>query len=101
MSLSVTGKGYDLDYIVDNGPWSSIDKEETVVDIGGSHGKVIFVVAKKYTALSIAVEDLSSTVEALPPFPEGLKDRIIFLAHDFFTEQPNSTPMCIFLLDIS
>ena len=88
MSLSISGEGYEHDHIVRNGPWPSIPADGVVVDIGGSHGDVMIAIAKAFPSLKFVVQDLPSTIDAHPSLPKELSDRITFMAHDFFTEQP-------------
>jgi hypothetical protein len=59
------------------------------VDIGGSTGHVSIMLAKKYPNMTCIVQDLPATVKAgREQLPEHLEDRVSFMAHDFWTEQP-------------
>ncbi|KAK6950318.1 hypothetical protein Daesc_008644 [Daldinia eschscholtzii] len=74
--------------LLDAYDWKSVGKA-TVVDVGGSAGHDSFVLARKFPDLTITVQDLP---QVKPVFeanvPEDLKDRVSFVAHDFFQPQP-------------
>ena len=74
--------------IVDNYDWAALGKA-TVVDVGGGKGYVCRTLAQHFQDLSLIVQDLEDTANAgRSTCPEELKDRIKFMTHDFFTEQP-------------
>jgi len=87
MSIFASRVGYEAQHLVDYSLWSSIP-EGLVVDLGGSHGDFMIAVAKKHTSLKFVVQDLPGTIESRPTLPSDLRDRVTFMAHDFFTEQP-------------
>uniref|UniRef100_A0A8H7K7R1 O-methyltransferase C-terminal domain-containing protein n=1 Tax=Bionectria ochroleuca TaxID=29856 RepID=A0A8H7K7R1_BIOOC len=74
--------------ILESYDWKAAGKA-TVVDIGGSGGHDSVVLAQNFPELTITVQDLP---EAGPAFdkntPAELKDRVSFMAHDFFKPQP-------------
>ncbi|KAI1804354.1 S-adenosyl-L-methionine-dependent methyltransferase [Daldinia bambusicola] len=74
--------------LLDAYDWKAVGKA-TVVDVGGSAGHDSFVLARKFPDLTITVQDLP---QVKPVFeanvPEDLKDRMSFVAHDFFEPQP-------------
>ena len=79
---------YPDSVIVDNYDWAKLGKA-TVVDVGGGKGYVCRTLAKHFQDLSLIVQDLEDTANAgRSTCPEELKDRIDFMTHDFFTEQP-------------
>lgn len=79
--------GFEVSHVVDNYPWSDISG--TVVDIGGSHGNVCVGIAEKFPSLHFIVQDQPSVVEfGRSKLPAHLEDRVTFMEHDFFTEQP-------------
>ena len=82
--------GWNLEYLVRGYNWSSVDQPgATIVDVGGGHGAVATAIAKATEHLHLIVQDLAGTVEeGRRILPSELKDRISFMAHDFFTEQP-------------
>ncbi|KUJ13969.1 putative O-methyltransferase [Mollisia scopiformis] len=87
MSSFATGAGYETQHVVEYSLWSSISGG-LVVDCGGSHGDFMIAIAKKYPSWNFIVQDLASTIESRPELPPGLENRVTFMAHDFFTEQP-------------
>lgn len=87
MSGLITSEGYELHHVVGNIPWASVGTG-TVVDLGGSHGDAMMAVAQSFPSLHCIVQDLPQIIESSPLPPAHLKDRISFMAHDFFTEQP-------------
>ncbi|KAK3181516.1 hypothetical protein K4F52_007226 [Lecanicillium sp. MT-2017a] len=78
--------------------WKALGKA-TIVDMGGSGGHDSFYLAEKFPELSIIVEDLP---EVQPAFnkhqPEALKDRVTFVAHDFF--KPQTVQPDVFLIKL-
>ena len=57
------------------------------VDVGGSRGHVSIAIARSFPDLSCIVQDLEGTIAAAK-CPEDLKERLQFMPHDFFQEQP-------------
>ena len=86
MSALITSKGYELHYVVDNIPWASFGSG-TVVDLGGSHGDAMIVIAKRFPTLRFVVQDLPHVIGSRPSLPIGLDGRISFMTHDFFNPQ--------------
>lgn len=88
MNSYVQGAGYDLAHIVDNWSWDELGSG-TVVDVGGSEGFVCLALARKFPSLSFVVQDIEPVIEgARKKVPADVADRVEFMAHDFFTEQP-------------
>ncbi|RYP60843.1 hypothetical protein DL771_010354 [Monosporascus sp. 5C6A] len=82
------GTGFELSHIVDNIPWGEF-KNGTVVDVGGSQGFACFAIARKFPSLSFVVQDLEPVVKAAEErVPADLANRVKFMTHDFFMEQP-------------
>ncbi|KAK4936397.1 hypothetical protein LTR10_022723 [Elasticomyces elasticus] len=74
--------------IVEAYDWASMGAA-TIVDVGGGKGFVSRQLAKHFPQLSFVVQDLEETADAgREQLPAELKDRITFMTHDFFTEQP-------------
>ena len=68
--------------------WASLGKA-TVVDVGGSQGAVAIPLAQTFPDLTVIVQDFPDVVEeGRERLPEPLKERVKFMAYDFFTEQP-------------
>jgi hypothetical protein len=86
MTLFSLGPGLSPKHALSGFDWASIGKA-TIVDIGGSHGQVTIPVVQAFPNISCIVQDLPDTINAAPQLPE-LGDRLTFMAHDFFTEQP-------------
>jgi hypothetical protein len=80
------GFGYSSTDLLAGFDWDSV---ETVVDIGGSHGKTAADIVKNTKVTKCIVQDLPDVVaEAKEQVEEAISDRISFMAHDFFKEQP-------------
>lgn len=68
-----------------------------VMQVGGSAGHVSLEIAQKHPDLTIIVQDYESLRGGFNAiFPEELKSRVSFQAHDFFT--PQTTPADAYLL---
>lgn len=76
-SLAHVSKGYD---------WASLGRA-TVVDVGGGIGTVSKELARSYPELNFVVEDQPDVI-ANATTDDDIKDRVRFIKHDFFTEQP-------------
>ncbi|KAI0880245.1 S-adenosyl-L-methionine-dependent methyltransferase [Annulohypoxylon maeteangense] len=69
----------------DNYPWKG---DETVVDVGGSHGSMSISLAKRFPNMKCIVQDLKVHVEeGAARLPAELKDRVTFMPHNFFNKQ--------------
>ena len=81
---------WDLKHLVRTYPWESIDRPGSIfVDIGGGQGTVSSKIVSIATHIEFIVQDLGSVVqEGEAILPTELKDRVKFMEHDFFTEQP-------------
>ncbi|KAI2635108.1 S-adenosyl-L-methionine-dependent methyltransferase [Xylaria nigripes] len=72
--------------VADNYPWA---EKRTMVDVGGSHGGIATSIAERFPHMKCYVQDLPDTVAVgASKLPAHLKDRVTFVAHDFFSEQP-------------
>ncbi|RYP62665.1 hypothetical protein DL770_009552 [Monosporascus sp. CRB-9-2] len=72
--------------ILDGYNWAD---KATMVDVGGSHGSVAISIAKRFPQIKCFVQDLPETVaDGASRLPPGLQERVSFMAHDFFREQP-------------
>ena len=75
-------------HILNGFGWDSIGKG-TVVDVGGSHGSLSIAIAQKFPPLHCIVQDKPEVVKlGQESLPAHLVDRVSFMGHDFFTEQP-------------
>lgn len=74
--------------MIDSFGWESL-KNGTVVDVGGSHGIVSIELARKFPSLHFIVQDRAEVIaESSPTVPKDVADRVTFMTHDFFSEQP-------------
>lgn len=74
--------------IVSNYDWASLGTA-TVVDVGGGKGIVCKQLARHFPDLSFVVQDLEDTIAAgKATLPAELKERIVYMTHDFFAPQP-------------
>jgi hypothetical protein len=90
MSSFATYKGHGPEYLVRGFPWALLGST-TVVDVGGSEGNYSIALAQSFPDLRIIVQDLPAVVRAVDakrPVPSELADRVTFMAHDMFMEQP-------------
>ena len=88
MSLGSSGPGHEPSHVLEGFDWDSVGKG-LIVDVGGSHGSLSIAIAERFPSLRCIVQDKDEVIhkgqESLPP---TLSDRVTFMGHDFFTEQP-------------
>lgn len=88
MTLSSTGPGLEASHILDGFDWTTIGKG-SVVDIGGSHGSLSIAIAQRHPNVNFVVQDRAAVArEGRAKLPPQLANRVSFMAHDFFHEQP-------------
>jgi hypothetical protein len=89
MGFLQTFPGLESSYVVKGFDWASLGKA-TIVDLGGSHGLVSIDIAKEFPDLRFIVQDLPKVIEdaKTKEMPAEVADRVTFMAHNFFTEQP-------------
>ena len=69
-----------------------------MVDVGGGHGSVCVALAQRFPSLRCIVQDRSEVVaEAQAKLSPNLADRVTFMEHDFFTNQPIKDAAVFFL----
>ena len=98
MSSFSSYRGHGPEYLARGFPWASLGNK-TVVDVGGSEGKYSIALAKSFPQLKFIVQDLPAVVRAVnakQPVPLELEDRVTFMEHDMFTEQPVSADVYMF-----
>lgn len=90
MRFMTQGSLYDIKHLINGYNWKALDiPGGCVVDVGGGHGGVSQAIARATKHLKFIVEDLEGTVaEGVKLLPSELGDRVEFVAHDFFTQQP-------------
>ena len=86
MKYFQTAPGFETTRVLESFDWSLIG-EGTVVDVGGSHGEVCVELARKYPSLRFVVQDREEVISAVQ-VPDDVADRVKFMVHDFFSEQP-------------
>ena len=88
MKFLHSDSGFQPEFLVEGYDFTSIGKG-VFVDVGGSHGEVSIAIARRYPQLSCIVQDMPATAElGRAQLDEDLKDRVSFMAHDFWKEQP-------------
>ena len=82
------GDGFETYHLVDAYPWGTMNAK-VFVDVGGSHGTASVALAQHLKSIHCIVQDRPEVVaEGSSKVPAELTDRITFMAHDFFSEQP-------------
>lgn len=75
-------------YVLNSFDWTSLSNG-LVVDVGGSHGSLSIAIAQSFPTLRFIVQDKAEVVElGREMLPANVRDRVSFMSHDFFTEQP-------------
>ncbi|KAI4261944.1 MAG: hypothetical protein L6R42_002870 [Xanthoria sp. 1 TBL-2021] len=88
MTFGSNGAGLEAHHILKGYDWRSLG-EITVVDVGGSHGTLSIAMAQAFPSLRCVVQDRSEVIgSGQDNLPSDLHDRVSFMAHDFFEEQP-------------
>ncbi|KAI2463102.1 S-adenosyl-L-methionine-dependent methyltransferase [Annulohypoxylon bovei var. microspora] len=75
---------FNLLYITNNYDWKSLGQAQ-VIDIG-SQGQVSMTLAREFSNLELIAQDMGKVVDAA--FPEELRNRVQFITHDLFAQQP-------------
>jgi trans-aconitate methyltransferase len=87
-AMSSTSSG-SLEALANYFDWASLPDGSTVVDVGGAQGHVSIHLAKKFPHLRFVVQDMPEVVEgAEAKIPQDLKERVTFIGHNMFTDQP-------------
>ena len=82
-------EGWSVKHLINGYEWTSLPQGSTIVDVGDSLGQASIALAKAFPHLKFVVRDLPhNTEKGQQLLPEEFKDRINFMGHDFFTEQP-------------
>lgn len=98
MSSFASYRGHRPEFLARGYPWASLGNK-AVVDVGGSDGNYSIALAQSFPQLKFIVQDLPAVVTAVNskrPVPVGLEDRVTFMEHDMFTEQPVSADVYMF-----
>lgn len=88
MSFMHAGPGYNIRHILDNFEWGNA-VNGLLVDVRGARGTVAMEIARHFPNIKCVVQDLAEVVEGAT-VPSDLKEgnRLRFMSHDFFHEQP-------------
>ena len=86
MSFMHTGPRYSIEHVLNNYDWADA-AHGVLVDVGGSLGTVTMDIARCFPEMRCVVQDLPEVI-AGAEIPPDLRERLSFMAHDFFTEQP-------------
>lgn len=88
MSFMHAGPAYSPRLLAEHFEWGAAAKG-ILVDIGGARGGVAIEIARHLTDIKCIVQDLPDVIEGAE-VPEDLKsgERLRFMVHDFFQEQP-------------
>ena len=88
MSLFSSADGFEPRHLLNAFSWASLGAG-VVVDVGGSHGSISIALARSFPSLRCVVQDLPETVaKGKSEIPPDVLDRVDFMTHDFFTDQP-------------
>lgn len=88
-----TGGGFEAQHLASGYNWSQFGSPSSpgrVVDVGGSLGFASAAIAAKHDNISFTVQDLPHVLANDPgaDLPANVRDRIEFMPHNFFEEQP-------------
>lgn len=79
--------GFEVEHVLTSYDWDKLGASK-VVDIGGSLGSVAVALAREFPSLRFVVQDRPEVVEqGESSLPFEFKQRVSFLAHNFFVEQ--------------
>ena len=88
MTWFSSGQGLEPAHVIKGFDWAGL-KKGVVVDIGGSHGSISIALVQKFPSLHCIVQDRPAVAKlGREKLPSELTDRVSFMEHDFFTEQP-------------
>lgn len=88
-----------VDFVVSNYPWEKLGKG-LVVDVGGGTGHISKMLARKFPDLHFIVEDLPSTLRTVDRSVDDVGNRVSYVEHDFFQEQPIKDADAYFMSNI-
>ncbi|KAF2113610.1 hypothetical protein BDV96DRAFT_601098 [Lophiotrema nucula] len=88
MSFMHSGPGYLMRHVIDHFNWGDAT-QGLLVDVGGGQGTIAAEIARALPNIRCIVQDLPNVVEEAK-VPDDLRERerLSFMAHDFFVEQP-------------
>lgn len=92
LAMSIWSEGDGVRQMCDGYDWASLPLGGKVVDIGGALGHISLGIAERFEGLEFVIEDQPPLMEQarhlISSYPETIKKRMKFLAHDFFQPQP-------------
>lgn len=87
MTLFSKGPENSPKWLLENYPWNHVSSGK-IVDVGGSGGEYSIPIMEAFPGMECVVQDLPQVIAEAPSLSQDLKERVSFMAHDFFTEQP-------------
>lgn len=90
MQYFTRGEGWHLKHLRAGYDWGSVDRPGgLIVDIGGGHGAVSQYLAASTQHIRFVVQDLKEVArEGAATLPVELQERVEFMPHNFFSQQP-------------
>lgn len=90
MATFADGPSISPTLLAKNYPWASLGGGTgLVVDVGGSKGNISAVIAQSAPGLRFVIQDLpGAMLDARKTLPPDVAERIEFMEHDFFHDQP-------------
>jgi len=90
MATFADGPSISPTWLAKNYPWASLDGGSgSVVDVGGSKGNISAIIAQYAPGLRFVVQDLpGAMLDAKETLPQDVAERIEFMEHNFFHDQP-------------
>lgn len=100
MSAMANGIGSSACFLAQGYPGSSIGDgsgKAVVVDVGGSRGNISVALARAAPGLDFVVQDLAEVIQDVrKDISAEVTERIEFMPHDFFMEQPVKADVYLF-----
>ena len=87
MAAFAKEKSYHVDLLIRNYDWAALGSG-LIVDVGGAHGHICKALAQNFVELRFVVEDLPEVIRIAEANRNDSLERVSFLAHDFFADQP-------------
>lgn len=88
LSVYSSTEAYSTSHLIEYRLFSSLAVPAIIVDVGGSVGQTMKGLIMQYPSLHAIVQDLSDPIAIHVALPLEIEDKIDFMVHDFFQEQP-------------